>query len=228
MVQCPACAALAAQARLDALSGLFPSERAVSLDAIAPNGPDTARILAMARRYCHRPWGLWTLWGGFGNAKTLVLQAIVNHFRRGGQLAIYVRFHDLLDHIRAGHAPDADHSARQRYQRLLRVRVLAIDELDKARITPYAHEFRTLLLDDRYRYALEPDSAVQRHTLLALNSNPAHLPPHIYDRLRDGRFGCTIDGIWHPGITCNRDPSMRPALSLVEGPALEPTPTAPA
>ncbi len=214
MVRCPACASLALQQRLAAECGLLDSELAVNLDDAIGNGPDTAHMLAMAREFCRQPWGMWIVWGGYGNAKTLVLQAVVNHFRQKGILAVYVRFKDLLDYIRAGNRPglEEDDDARRRYRRLLDVAVLAIDEVDKANLTAYADEFRSAFLDDRWRYGCLPDTRLRRHTLLAMNCNPIDLPGHIYDRLRDGRFGCFLDGQWHNGITENRDQSMRPAM----------------
>jgi hypothetical protein len=212
MVRCEACYALRYQASLVAQSGLLPSELAISLDDVIVNGPDTAIMLAMAREFCRLPWGIWTLWGTYGNAKTMILQAVVNHFRGLGVAAVYVRFKDLLDHIRAGNAPDAADDAIARYRRLIEIRFLSIDEVDKTRLTEYADEFRASFLDDRWRYGIERNPGIQRHTLLAMNDDPAGLPGHIYDRLRDGRFGCWLDDVWHPGITRNRDPSMRPAL----------------
>lgn len=224
MVQCPACHAARLQARLVAASGLLPSELGLSLGDVVPNGPGTAHMLAMALEFCREPWGVWTLWGSFGNAKTLILQAVVNHFRRAGVLAVYVRFGDLLDYIRAGFNPDRhldedgvpdNHLAR--YRQLMAVQVLAIDEVDKARPTAFAAEFQTAFLDDRWRYGVEPDPAFRRHTLLAMNDDPGGLPGHIWDRLRDGRFGCWLDGEWQPGVTHNADASMRPAMERPRG-----------
>lgn len=224
MVQCPACHAARLQARLVAASGLLPSELGLSLGDVVPNGPGTAHMLAMALEFCREPWGVWTLWGSFGNAKTLILQAVVNHFRRAGVLAVYVRFGDLLDYIRAGFNPDRhvdedgvpdNHLAR--YRQLMDVQVLAIDEVDKARLTAFAAEFQTAFLDDRWRYGVEPDPAFRRHTLLAMNDDPGGLPGHIWDRLRDGRFGCWLDGEWQPGVTHNADASMRPAMERPRG-----------
>lgn len=211
MVCCESCQSRRLQESLSAQSGLLQSELRVTLDQVRVNGPDTALMLDMAREFCRSPWGMWTLWGYYGNAKTLILQAVVNHFRRNGQRAAYVRFKDLLDYIRAGNAPDAHDNDRDRYRRLLAVKYLAIDECDKARLTEYASEFRSAFLDDRWRYGVE-SGPEQRHTLLAMNDDPAELPGHIYDRLRDGRFGCWLDNVWFPGITRNRDESMRPAM----------------
>ncbi|MBN2446595.1 MAG: hypothetical protein JXO22_07715 [Phycisphaerae bacterium] len=216
MVQCTACAIMHFQRQLAAVSGLLPSELSICLDDVAPNGPDTALMVRMARQFCEEPWGIWSIWGSYGNAKTMILQALVNHFRNQGHLAIYMRFTDLLDYIRAGYKPDAPDDARERYARIVAAKCLAIDEVDKPRLTEFAVEFQATFLDDRWRYGVEQDPAIRRHTLLALNHDPAGLPGHIYDRLRDSRFGCYLDvdgaDVWYPGITRNMDSSMRPAM----------------
>jgi DNA replication protein DnaC len=194
--------ASAAAARLATISGLLPEELTITLASVIPrsNGSATAEMLDLATRFVRDPWGFFTVWGSYGNGKTLVLQAVVNEMRqRFGHVGTYVRFKDLLDHVRDGNAPDASVDARARYERLKVVPVLAIDELDAARMTDYAREFRTAFLDDRYRMAVTG----RAHTLFALNHDPASaVPGDVYDRLRDGRFV-----IFH-----NADVSMRPAM----------------
>jgi DNA replication protein DnaC len=187
---------------LEAISGLLPHERTVGLDDLLCRCNDTPEMIRVVRRFGQWPTGMLTLWGECGNGKTLCLQALVNHFREGhGWVSVYARFTDLIDWMRAGHASDAGDNARQRYEQLKGAQFLAIDEVDKARMTDYAHEFRTSLLDDRYRLAIEGT----HFTALACNEDPSELPIYIYDRLRDGRFG--PDAIFH-----NRDPSLRPSL----------------
>ncbi len=201
MVRCPDPAGVheaAAVARLARISGLLPEETTVRLEDVAPWG-DTARMTELARKFVAEPWGFFTLWGGYGNGKTLILQAVVNEFReRHGDLGTYVRMHDLLEYVRAGYAPNARENARARYERLKSLPVLAIDEFDAARMTDFAYEFRTAFLDDRYRLAITR----RAHTLFAMNHDPSTLPGDLYDRMRDGRFV-----IFH-----NRDTSMRPVI----------------
>ena len=250
-VRCPVCRARDLQASLARMSGLTETERRYRLGDVAPNGADTALMLAMAARFIANPWGMWTIWGTYGNAKTMVLQAIVNEFREQGQAAVYVRFPELLEYLRAAYDrdrrprqraasdeedPDADLSLVERYRRIARVKLLAIDEVGKDRVTEFAREFRSTLFDSRWRYAICDDPAEQRHTLIATNEDPAGLPGDVWDRLRHGSFGCWLplsevpnscratvkaqlghltieDGhLWVPGITRNNDPSMRPAM----------------
>lgn len=202
MVPCPDPAGVhraAEVARLARISGLLPEELALRLDDVVGRGGDTSKMVALARRFVEEPWGFLTLWGGYGNGKTLILQAVVNEFReRHGIVGTYVRMHDLIEYVRAGYAADARDDARARYERLKALPVLAIDEFEAARMTDFAYEFRTAFLDDRYRLAV----ARRAHTLFAMNCNPTQLPGDLYDRLRDGRFV-----IFH-----NADPSMRPAM----------------
>ena len=201
MVRCPDPAGVhkaVETARLASISGLLPEETTVRLDDIALVG-DTAKMTKQARKFVQEPWGFFTLWGGYGNGKTLVLQAIVNEFRQcHGIVGTYVRMRDLLEYIRAGYAPNTPDDARARYERLKSLPILAIDEFDAVRMTDFAYEFRTAFLDDRYRLAV----ARRAHTLFAMNCNPKELPGDIYDRLRDGRFV-----IFH-----NTDQSMRPEI----------------
>lgn len=203
-------------ARLSQVSGLLPEELALRLDDVAVDPrdeaaaktlpveelierQDTAAMLELARRFVEQPWGFLTLHGAYGNAKTMILQAVVNEFReRRGLTGAYVKLRDLLNYVRAGYAPDAQEDARARYERLKAVPVLAIDELDAAKMTDFAYEFRAAFLDDRYRLAV----ARRAHTLFAMNGDPAGLPGDLYDRMRDGRFV----------IFRNRDASMRPVM----------------
>lgn len=204
-------------ARLSQVSGLLPEELALRLDdvAVEPRDAivaktlpaeelverqDTVAMLELAHRFIEQPWGFLTLHGPYGNAKTLILQAVVNEFReQRGVTGTYVRMHDLLDYIRAGYASDTQNGARARYERLKSLPILAIDEFDAARMTDFAYEFRTAFLDDRYRLA----ATRRAHTLFAMNGNPAELPGDLYDRMRDGRFV----------IFRNADASMRPAMT---------------
>jgi hypothetical protein len=219
MVPCPDTAGVHRAAeieRLSRISGLLPEELALRLDDVSERGntsgietlsveelvqrQDTAAMLELARRFVEEPRGFLILHGRYGNAKTLIVQAVVNEFReRHGVVGTYVRMHDLLEHVRAGYAPNAEDDARARYERLKSLPILAIDEFDAARMTDFAYEFRTAFLDDRYRLAVTR----RAHTLFAMNCDPAELPGDLYDRLRDGRFV-----VFH-----NADVSMRPAMA---------------
>lgn len=184
--------------RLVGQSGLLASEAAVTLDQVVGRGRDTRKMVELARRFVAKPWGFLTLWGGYGNGKTLVLQAIVNEMRDAGVPSAYVRLADILAYLRDGFR---DWTEQHRYELLRDIEVLAIDEMDGARMTGYAWEFRSKFLDDRYRRAVEGTA----HTIFAMNVDPETLPGDIWDRLRDGRFR----------VFENRDASLRPSMRRV-------------
>lgn len=170
----------------------------VSLDQVIMRG-DTTKMVEIAREFVKNPYGVLTFWGGEGNGKTLVLQAVVNEMRwKYGHIGVYITFADLMDYIREGFNQEADVPARQRYDQIVAAPVLAIDEVDKVNITSWGNEFRTRFFDDRYRRGCYGEC----YTLFAMNWDPREMPEYIYGRLADGR-----NLIFH-----NRDDSFRPAM----------------
>jgi DNA replication protein DnaC len=192
--------------RLESLTNLLPRERQITLDTFIARGEASEAMVAAVQAFARAPYGMLTLWGGVGTGKTMALQALTNHFREAGTGAVYVIFKDLVDWIRQGNATSAAEDAVQRAERIRQVKFLAIDEIDKARMTDFAFEFRTSLLDHRYRLARENGPA-QCHTVLAMNDDPAQLPDYIYDRLRWG----VDDPAGGFRIVRNDDASARPA-----------------
>jgi DNA replication protein DnaC len=208
LVECAVCYARQLQERLQTGSGLLEAELSMSLDQILPNQEETARMVAMARQYQEKPWGIWTLWGSCGTGKTMVAQSLANHFREQGLESIYVRFTDMLDWMRQGYAEDAAENAVARLAQMSAVWFLAVDEFDKARATPWATEMVNSLVDARWRRGI----ALEAHTVFCLNKDPAVVfdkGSAVYSRLRDDRFGCILKDTWLPGITRNNDPDLR-------------------
>lgn len=183
------------QKRLTAMSGQLPSEMELTLAEVIGRGEDTRRMLARAREFVRHPSGFLTLWGTWGNGKTLLLQAIVNELRERGMTAAYLTFKDLVDWVSEGFSDsDGQGSEQQRFVYARAAQVLALDEIDEVRMTDYRAEFRTSFFDWRYRGACDGT----RHTVFALNNDPKIFPGDIYDRLRE------FD------ILSNHDSSMRP------------------
>jgi DNA replication protein DnaC len=189
--------------RLARIAGLWPSELALRLKDMFPNQTGTAAMVEQARRFAEEPGGFFTVWGGVGNGKSMVLMALMNELReRHGLPGRYVVLTELIDCVRDGYNTNADLDARRRLEELREIPVLAIDAVEALTLTPYAEEIRCRLLDRRYRLA----TLGQAHTLFAMNIDPAGLPDHLYDRMRDDRFV----------IVHNGDPSMRPVMGAVK------------
>lgn len=154
--------------------------------------PENREMILAAFEMRAFPFGFLYLWGGPGNAKSEVLISLCNHFNQTGRTAVYIKFKKILDWIKESFSerkkrerdPFANDGYIDRFNRLASAPVLAIDEMDKARMTEFAEEFRFDFLDDRSIQAL----AGQTITLFAGNDDPAKFPSPVWDRLRDGRF----------------------------------------
>lgn len=185
--------------------GLLPRERSVTLDDLAQRGEGSRRLTVEIHRMIERPFGMLTVWGGPGNGKTMALQVLVNAWLASERAAVYLRLADLLEYLRAGYDADAPIKLSARYQSLAAVDLLAIDEFDKARITDWGREWLFTLMDDRYRLGRE-GAATRRHTVLAMNDDPATLPTYLISRLR-----FDLDGPDGFRIVHNVDPDARPS-----------------
>lgn len=173
------------RANLGVMSNMFEDELGVTFDSLIDRNDTTAEMIKAGKEFAAGRTYLLTLCGGVGLGKTATLCAVVNDANaKDYGCASYVRFTDLLGIIRKGFK---DSSSDDKYQKLLSIPVLAIDELDKAKNTEWAEEFRTMFFDDRYRQARNRKTK----TILAMNGDATDLPEHIYDRLR---FGEKIEG----------------------------------
>ncbi len=192
------CAAPDRAARLQKICGLTPIEQMTRLDDIIEAGPGTAAMLSAARSFLSKPFGFLTLWGHVGTAKTLLLQAIVNESVQRNMTAIYCPMFNLVSYVRDAFNDGEGTSAYRRLVQFADAEVLAIDEVDKLRVSDWTLELETALFDQRYRGGLARKSG----TILAMNSDPKLLPEWIYSRLSDGRNQ----------IVQNQDPDLRPLM----------------
>lgn len=198
-------------ARLARVSGMRPEEMARCLSDIRPISGNAA-MLDAAAAMLKEPFGWFWIWGGAGNAKSEILIALANELNGNGHgPAVYTKFTNLVDYMRDAFTerkqraddPDMDLGYIARFERLKAVKVLAIDEMDKVRDTPFMRDFRFDFLDERYRQGVNGQTV----TLFASNDNPATLPDPIWDRVRDGRFK----------VVHNQAASARPYMRRKEG-----------
>lgn len=194
------CKAQERAARLQRLSGLTDIERKARLSDIGiTNRPDTKAMVIACAEFLDHPHGTLTIHGTSGNAKSVALQACVNALVDVGVEAVYITAFDLISYIREAFNEQREVKSESAYDRILRfgrVPFLAIDELDKIKMTDWVMEQVTDLIDRRYRLGLDE----QAGTVLAMNGEPRDLPPWIYSRLSQGE------------IIRNDDSDLRPHL----------------
>ncbi len=164
-------------------SGLTATELAYTADAIQGKN-DTAVTLRYLVEYIEaQPAGWLTLWGTYGTAKTMTVQAIIAGLVRQKRNA---RFYHAkqVENAWFKDMHDPDHSAQGLL--FLDTPFLAIDELDKVNLkNEWIRQQFQNLLDHRYRQGIDG----KQLTLITLNSDPADtLPGDIASRMGDGRF----------------------------------------
>jgi DNA replication protein DnaC len=129
-----------------------------------------------------------TLWGGYGVGKTHLLAGIVNECTSNEIAAVYYTLPDLLDVLR-GFIGEGIYS--NRVSQLVNVPVLAVDEVDKARLTEWARETVYELFDARYR------ALGERGTIFAMNEEPDRDNAewgYLFSRMWDARNVCVQVG----------------------------------
>jgi hypothetical protein len=114
----------------------------------------------------------------------------------------------MIDYLRepmAGSSGDRRETVRSRLQRLADVSCLALDEFDKVSLTDWVLEQTTDLIDRRHRGS----EAGTHATLIAMNTDPAHLEPWIASRLFAGcnRVVHVEGGDLRPLINLDADPA---------------------
>lgn len=185
--------------KLSSLSQMHPADtglRLADIDRI----PGNEAMISACRKMLESPRGWLYIWGGPGNAKTLALKAMCNHLTEAGYFpVVYIKFSRLVEIVRQAHTAqyakqkhfrengnftEWDNGYIDIFNRLLKIRVLAIEEFDKARMTEFAAEFRFDFLDERYEQGIRGETI----TLFASQDPPTALPGPLASRISDGRF----------------------------------------
>lgn len=203
------CKAVEDSRKLQALSGLSDLERSYRLSDIEVEGEarkGTRAMVNACESFLQEPYGILTIHGSCGNAKSHALCGMVNAMLETGCGAVYILAFDLVNYIRSAYSQKdnsiADDDAYARLTRFIRIPFLAVDEMDK--IFPMSDwEAKQIgyFIDARYRWGMDG-----KHGLaIAMNGDPldvfdGYWP--ILSRLRDGTNR----------IVENMDADLRPAM----------------
>jgi DNA replication protein DnaC len=199
---CPICQSGHKAEYLWRISGLTDADKNTTIEDFRDlRGKEKARqaaidLLAMNQS----PYGFLTLWGSFGVGKSMLLKCLVNGFRLIGLLAHYTTLADLLATVREkfGEGSGSVEAAIDYYRA---IPVLAMDEIDRVNMTPWATETTYRLLDSRF------NSRDELVTVIACNLSPLQLPAefgYLASRMRGGQV-VEVGGA-----------DLRPAIALKE------------
>jgi DNA replication protein DnaC len=120
----------------------------------------------------------WLLLSGtYGCGKTHLAAAIGNQCLRQGISVLFITTPDLLDHLRATYAPNAETTYDEMFDRMRNVELLILDDLGVEQPSPWAIEKLFQLLNHRYSYNLP--------TVITTNADLDKLDPRIRSRLLD-------------------------------------------
>jgi DNA replication protein DnaC len=193
MYDCPVCVepakqfaqAAAMQNKIVSDSALNADEMGLSLDHIFERGQGSQKMIDHLRRMIETPYGMLTIYGGPGVGKTLALKVAVSEFVARGQSAVYCNLKELLDYLRQGYSETETVKTDERLRAVVNCKLLAIDELDKPRLTEWAQEIVFHLIDKRYLAGKRGDA----HTIIAMNKHPHTLPAYLISRMRWDELG---------------------------------------
>ncbi|RJQ25085.1 MAG: AAA family ATPase [Peptococcaceae bacterium] len=131
-----------------------------------------------AIEFCRYPRHWLTLWGEYGPGKTHLLAAIVNQLA-GQANAKYFTMPDLVSQYRNSVGMGV---VEEFYERISRIGILVIDEIDKADLKGWTREQTYRLFDYRYR---NQDTL---GTVLAMNVSPDVIDDdlsYLFSRMKD-------------------------------------------
>ena len=179
------------------VSRLTEEEQAARIDDITTRMDDKygegLALRFLAKEMLRDPFGFLTIWGTPGNAKSLLLVALVAEFCRSGRQAVYVNADDLVALLSPGEDTEVDGfryvpgNPDANLNRLKSTPVLALDEMDKLKWSDWQVQKIGALIEYRHR---QSEKLV---TLFAMNKHPSQWSNagsigHLTDRWMDGRF----------------------------------------
>jgi DNA replication protein DnaC len=144
-----------------------------------------AEAVAIAERFAGDPSGWLLLTGAHGTGKTHLAAAIANRRIDGGQPALFLAVADLLDHLRAAYAADAEVDYDELLEQVRNAPLLILDDLDAYAETPWAREKFFQVVSYRFNAALP--------TVFTASRPPGEIDERLAARLTDPGMTQIVD-----------------------------------
>lgn len=179
--------------QLRALSNLdaFHNQRFSSFD---PRTPGVAEAYQAAHSYAQSPDGWLLLVGPNGSGKTHLAAAIANQALDDGAVVLFMVVPDLLDHLRAAFAPDAEEEYDQLFAKMREAELLILDDMGTQQCSAWANEKLFQLLNYRYNMRMPTIITANHKGMQAADerirsrlTDASLVKQVLFDRARDHR-----------------------------------------
>ena len=107
-------------------------------------------VLRIARSYADHPQGWLVILGNYGSGKTHLAAAIANYQRDRGTETIFTTVPDLMDYLRVTFNDKTSASFQQRFQSVMEVPLLVLDDLRTDQSTAWVREKLFQIIEYRY------------------------------------------------------------------------------
>lgn len=136
-----------------------------------------SQALGTARGYAQDAQGWLVFVGPSGSGKTHLAAAIAHERLRQDEPALFVFVPDLLDHLRAAYAPDAEMAYDTLFQQIREAPFLVLDDLGAQATTPWAQEKLFQVINHRFMARLP--------TVVTVGGSLDGLEARVQSRLTD-------------------------------------------
>ena len=137
--------------------------------------------LSLARTWAQNPRGWLCLMGDYGSGKTHLAASVANDLNERGKDVMFTTVPDLLDYLRQAFDPQSHSRFDKRFQDILSIPILVLDDLSLASTTSWSKEKLFQIID--YRYLTRgPTVITTSETKQTMEEDSPRLATRLFDR----------------------------------------------
>lgn len=137
--------------------------------------------LGMARKWAENPRGWLCFLGDYGAGKTHLAASIANDLNERGKDVMFTTAPDLLDYLRQAFDPQSRSRFDKRFQDILSIPILILDDLSMAGATSWSQEKLFQIIDYRY-LSRKPTVFTTPETKQTMEEDAPRLATRLFDR----------------------------------------------
>lgn len=152
-----------------------------STDSVEPNEKASLqKAFGMAREWAQNPRGWLCFLGDYGSGKTHLAASIANDLSERGKDVMFTTAPDLLDYLRGTFDPQSHSRFDKRFQDILSIPILVLDDLSMANATSWSKEKLFQIIDYRY-LSRSPTVFTTPETRQTLDEDSPRLATRLFD-----------------------------------------------